>query len=543
MNFRKHVLCPYGSSCGLPAARSLLRRGSIPHTSEVAVSMRKHCSPHPTFARPAVEELKRKSVRGGVVAIGAQGVKLVLQTGTVMLLARLLSPEDFGLAGMAGTLMGFLALFKDAGLASATIQSREVTHEQLSTLFWINAAIGASLAALAIVLAPALAWFYRDPRISLVAAVFGSSFLFMGLMAQHGALITREMRFLTQAKIDLTSLTISSATGVVMALLGWRYWSFVGMGIANNIVSMICLWLAVPWVPGAPRRNSGVLPMLYFGGLSTLNSFFVYLAWNSDNILIGRYWGARALGVYGRAYQLATLPVEQWTGTLGGVALSGLSAVQHDPERLSRSFLKAYSLLLSVTVPIAITCPLFADEIILVLLGEKWMEVAPIFRLLAPTSLVFALANPLSWLVMSTGRVRRAVSMTAVMTPVVIIGILLGLPHGPLGVAVGYSAAMVLIIIPIAAWAKRGTGVTWSGLLAASKAPFLAGLLAGSVGLAAKMRFGGALAPIPMLALGLALVLGVYASALIAMGQKKLYADLLSELFSRTRPPESGKQE
>jgi PST family polysaccharide transporter len=454
----------------------------------------------------------------------------------MMLLARLLSPEDFGLAGMAATFIGFLALFKDAGLASATIQSREITHEQLSTLFWINAAIGAGLAALSIVLAPALAWFYRDPRVDCVAAGLGLSFLFTGLTAQHGALLTREMRFLTQAKIDLTALTISSGMGVAMALLGWRYWSFVAMGIANNFVGMIGLWLAVPWVPGAPRRNSGVLPLLCFGGLSTLNNFFVYLAWNSDNILIGRYWGARVLGVYGRAYQLATLPVEQWTGTLGGVAVSGLSAVQHDPERLSRSFLKAYSLLISVTIPIAITCPLFANEIIFVLLGSNWSEVVPVFRLLAPTSLVFALVNPLSWLLTSTGRVRRAVSITAVATPVVIIGILLGLSHGPVGVAIGYSAAMVLVTLPIAAWAKQGTGVTWIGLWAASKKPFLAGVLACSVGLAAKVQFGGALAPVPMLALGLASVLGMYASALVAMGQKKLYLELLFELFPRPLP-------
>ena len=500
--------------------------------------MRKHSPPRRSFARPALEDLKRKSVLGGVVAIGAQAAKLVLQTATVMLLARLLSPEDFEVAGMAATLMNFLTLFKDAGLASATVQSREINHEQLSTLFWINVAIGAGLAALAIVLAPALAWFYRDPRVFFVAAAMGLSFLFTGLMAQHGALLTREMRFLTQAKIDLTSLTISSATGVVMALFGWRYWSFVGMAIANNIVTLVGLWLAVVWIPGAPRWNSGVRPMLYFGGLSTLNSFFVYLAWNSDNILIGRYWGARALGIYGRAYQLATLPVEQWTGTLGGVALSALSAVQHDSARLSRSFLKAYSLLVSVTVPIAIICPLFADEIVLVLLGPKWSEVAPIFRLLAPTSLVFALVNPLSWLLMSTGRMRRAVAISGVATPVVIIGILLGLSHGPVGVATGYSAAMVLITLPIAAWAKHGTGVTWSGLLSVSKAPFLAGLLAGSVGLAAKVMFGGVLPSIPMLALGLALVFGVYVSLLIAMGQKKLYVDILSELFRRTRPQE-----
>ena len=162
------------------------------------------------------------------------------------------------------------------------------------------------------------------------------------------------------------------------------------------------------------------------------------------------------------------------------------------------------------------------------------MEVAPIFRLLAPTSLVFALANPLSWLVMSTGRVGRAVSITAAATPVVILGIVLGLSHGPLGVAIGYSGAMVLIIIPIAAWSKHGTGITWSGLWAASKAPLLAGLLAGSVGLIARVELGGASAPLATAALEFALVLAVYASTLLTMGQKILYVDLLSELFRRS---------
>ena len=488
-----------------------------------------------TFARPALDELKRKSVRGGAVAVGAQVAKLALQLGTVMVLARLLSPDDFGLTGMAATLTGFLGLFRDAGLGAATVQRREVTHEQLSTLFWINVAVGAGLAVFTIVIAPALARFYSEPRLFWIAVVAGTAFVFNGLIAQHGALMSREMRFATQARIDLTALAISSAVGVVMAFLGWRYWSLVAMGVVAPIVSAVGVWLAVPWVPGPPRRNCGVLSMLQFGGLVSLNSFLVFLAWNTDNILLGRFWGAQALGFYGRAYQLATLPVEQWTGTLSGVALSGLSAIQHDADRLSRSFLRAYSLLLSVTLPIAITCPLFAEEIIHILLGPKWMEVVPIFRLLAPTSLVFAMANPLSWLVTSTGRAGRAVSITAATTPVVIVGIVLGLSHGPTGVALGYSAAMVLILIPIAAWSKQGTGITWSDLWSGAKIPLLAGVLAGVVGLTTKLTFGGALPPIAVLALGVGLVFGVYAGALIAMGQKKLYLDLLIDVFRGRR--------
>ena len=472
------------------------------------------------FARPDIDDVKWKSMRGGVVALGSQGVKLILQTGTVMLLARLLSPEDFGLTGMAATLTGFLGLFRDAGLGVATVQRREVSHEQLSTLFWINSTIGICLTMLMIVLAPAVTAFYGDPRLFWIVVVSGVVFLFSGLTAQHGALITREMRFATQARIELTSLAVSSTVGVVMAVLGWRYWSLVAMSVVGGIVNAAGVLLAVPWLPGPPRRKSGVLSMLHFGGLATLNTCLVFLAWNTDNILLGRFWGPQALGLYSRAYQLATLPVEQWTGTLSGVALSSLSAVQDDPERLSRSFLRAYSLLLTVTIPIAIACPVFANETIHVLLGAKWMEVAPIFRLLSPTSLVFAIANPLNWLVLSTGRIGRAVKITAGTTPVVIIGVVLGLSHGPT-VAFGYSAAMVLIIIPIAAWSKQGAGISWLDLWTATKIPLLAGILAGIVTISWKTLFvNDAWPPIVVLLLGSGLLFGVFGCALLAMGQK-----------------------
>jgi len=489
------------------------------------------------FAHPAVDELKRKSVRGGVVAVCAQGAKLVLQTATMMLLARLLSAEDFGLLGMAVVLTGFLGIFKDAGLSAATIQRLEVTQEQISTLFWINVAVGAALATFTAVLAPVLVAFYGEPRLYWIAVVLGVAFVFSGLAAQHQALILREMRFVTLAKIEVLSLIVSSAAGVIMALLGWRYWALVSMAVVGSIVGAAGVWLANPWVPGLPRRMCGVRSMLHFGWMATCNNFVVFLAWNSHNILLGRFWGADALGLYGRAYQLATLPVHQLNAAIAGVAFPALSRIQDDPDRLARSFLRGYSLLVSLTIPITISFALFAEEIVRVVLGAKWMEAAPIFRLLAPTGLVFALANPLSLLVISTGRVRRALSMTAATTPLVIVGIVLGLSNGPKGVALGYSLAMALLVIPITAWSMHGTRITWVSLWRAIEQSLLSGLWAIAIGLIVKITLGGMLAPIPYLLVGLGLVLGGYAWVLlIAMGQKDRYADLLTQVFRGARP-------
>jgi PST family polysaccharide transporter len=495
--------------------------------------MKQPASLHIDFARPTLDELKRKSVIGAIAAVSAQGVKFVLQIATTMVLARLLSPEDFGLQGMVGVVTGFLAIFRDGGLGMATVQRLEVTHEQTSTLFWINVVVGATLAALCAALAPLLAAFYHEPRLYWVAVVSGATFIFSGLAAQHGALLQRGMRFVTQAKVDVLSLVVGSATGIVMALLGCRYWSLVGMAMVSSIVAAAVVWLAVPWVPGPPRRRSGIRSMLNFGGMATCNSFVVFLAWNAEKLLLGRFWGADALGLYGRAYQLVTLPVQQLNVAVTGVAFPALSRIQNDAERLAKSFLMGYSLLMSLTIPVTITSALFAEEIVHIALGRKWLEAAPILRLLAPVALVFAVANPLSWLVMSVGRAGRAVSISTATTPLVFVGIMLGLSHGPKGVALGYSSALTLLLIPIAAWSKHGTGVSWADLWRATKPPFLSGLLAGTAGLLVKLTLGGG-SPILCLIVGLAVVLSIYAwILLIVMGQKPIYMGVLSQLLPR----------
>jgi O-antigen/teichoic acid export membrane protein len=506
--------------------------------------MKQSGSGHDALAQPEIADLKRRSVVGGVAAVSAQGAKFVVQTATMMVLARLLSPEDFGLQGMVVVVTSFLGLFRDAGLGRATIQRLEVTHQQTSTLFWINVAFGAILAALCAALAPALVAFYHEPRLYWIAVISGATFLFNGLSAQHSALLQRSMQFVTQAKIEVLSLAGGAGTGIVMALLGCRYWSLVGMAMVNSILGAAGVLLAVPWLPGPPRRRSGIRSMLHFGGLASCNSVVVFLAWNVDNLLLGRVWGADALGLYGRAFQLVTLPVQQLNTAVTGVALPALSRIQHDTERLARSFLRGFSLLISSTIPITITCALFAEEIVRIVLGPKWMEATPIFRLLAPVALVFAVANPLSWLVMSTGRMARALSISTATTPLVIVGVVLGLSYGPKGVAFGYSLAMTLLVLPIAAWSKHGTGITWADLWRAAKPSFLSGLLAGAAGLVVKLTLAATLPTTFYLIIGLGVVLGIYAWVLlIVLRQRHVYLDLLLQLLPTLNRRQDGAVE
>jgi PST family polysaccharide transporter len=275
--------------------------------------------------------------------------------------------------------------------------------------------------------------------------------------------------------------------------------------------------------------------MLRFGGTITLNGLVVYLAYNLEKVLLGRFWGAEVLGIYGRAYQLVNIPTSNLNSAAGGVAFAALSRLQDQPERRRAYFLKGYSLVLGLTLPVTIVCSIFAEDLILVLLGPKWHGTAGVFRLLAPTILIFAMINPLAWLLFAVGMVGRSLKVALVLAPIVIAGYVTGLPYGPNGVAFGYSAMMALWVLPHSAWCVHGTGVSLRDILRILSCPFASGVAAGALILALQFFYGHLFLPLPRLALGGALFLGVYVAMLLGvMGQRALYLDLLRGFRQRS---------
>jgi len=483
---------------------------------------------------PAPAEFKGKAVRGGAATVFGQGVDMTLQVGTTIILARLLSPTDYGLQAMVLTLTNFLSLFKDAGLSAASIQRENLTHEEISTLFWINVGVGTLLAILVACLAPLLAHFYKDPRLLAITLASAPIFLFNSLSVQHNALLNRAMRFGATVKIDVFANMIGTAVAIGMAALGFGYWSLICQNISIPIAVMMGAWIAMPWFPGRPRWTPTLRSMVRFGGTVTTNGVVSYVSYNTEKVLLGRFWGAAPLGIYGRAYQLINLPMQQLMQAVGAVAFPVLSRMQNDVERLRRSYLKAHSMVVSITVPVVIGCTLFADEIVRILLGPKWMAVSLILRLLAPTIMVWALINPFSWLLKATDRVLRSLKIALFIAPVVIFGVAAGLGHGAPGVAVGYSTAMVLLAFPAVAWAKHGTGITNRDYFDCIKRPLAAGVVGGAAGWVFRSAFQNTLPAIPLLFTESAVVFSVYACLLLfVMKQKDMYIDVWTHLIQR----------
>lgn len=484
-----------------------------------------------------MKDLRQKTVRGAFAKLCAQAATLGVRLGSLVVLARLLTPEDFGLVAMVTAVTGVLNLLRDFGLSTAAVQRTTVTDDQLSTLFWINLLIGSVLTCITLASAPLIAYFYSEPRLLWIAAALAVSFLFNAAGVQHLAIVQRQMRFATLAAIEISSLVVSVAVGVGMAVRGWGYWALVGMTVSTPLAYSILAWLTAKWIPGRPRRRVGILSMMRFGGTITLNGLLVYVAYNLEKVLLGRFWGADALGIYGRAYQLVNISTDSLNSAIGQVALSALSRIKDEPDRLKSYFLKGYSLFVALTLPITITCLLFADDLILLVLGSKWSEVTPIFRLLAPTTLVYALINPFSWLLFALGLVGRSLKIALVLCPLVIAGYVAGLPFGPQGVAFAYSTVLALWVIPHLAWCVHGTNISLKDIMVVLSRPVLSVIVAGMLAWAVIASCGESLDHLSRLVLGTSVLLITYIGMLFyIMKQKAWYLGLISDLFKARAP-------
>jgi PST family polysaccharide transporter len=389
-------------------------------------------------------DLKGRSVRGGAVMLAAQVAKFVIQLASTAILARLLMPADFGIVAMVTAFTGLLWLLGDMGLAGATIQRPEITHKQISTLFWINIGFSLLISVVVASLAPVLAWFYHEPRLTMVTLVLATPFVFSGLTSQHYALLTRQMRFRAMALVQTLPQVVSAAVAIGLAMAGWHYWALVVNGIVGGAAMALVAWIASGWRPGLPSRKTGVRSMLGLGGHLTGYNLLNYLTRTADNVLIGRFLGAGPLGVYSKAYALLIFPIQQINVPIGGVVLPALSRLQRQPEQYRRYFLRAIEGVAFIGVPIIVFAFVDARFLVLTVLGPKWSGAIAIFRLLAPAALVGTICGAPEWIFISLGKAHRMLLWAVISSPIILAGFVVGLRWGGAGVAASFSMTFSL---------------------------------------------------------------------------------------------------
>ncbi|MDQ8188472.1 lipopolysaccharide biosynthesis protein [Pelagicoccus sp. SDUM812002] len=424
-------------------------------------------------------DLKGRSVRSGTVTMVSQGLRFVINMGSTMVLARLLAPEDFGLIAMTQSILVFVNIFQSMGLSVATVQREHITHEQVSTLYWINCAASTCVGILTIAIAPLVALLYGEPRLTAVTMALSVPMIISGFGSQHGALLTRQMRFGTEQVVILFAMIVSIIVAVVFAKLGHGYWALVYKEIAMTSTIVVCFWLSVRWIPGLPRKGTGVSGMLKFGAFLTGSSFVNQMARNVDNILIGAFAGPVALGLYSKAYNLLLMPIRQINMPIGRVAIPSLSRLQNEPQRFAGFYYKGVEMLVFCGMPIVTFCFVAAEDIVMVVLGEQWTDTVGIFRALAPAAILGTFSVAAGWLFHPLGRTKKELYVTLVSSTLTIAAFAIGIRWGAMGVAYAYSAACVLKTVPELSYATKDSPVSLSATLLIPFRPFLACLASG----------------------------------------------------------------
>lgn len=403
------------------------------------------------------DDLRGRAVRGGAFTLIAQVSKLGLQIGSTIVLARLLIPADFGLLGMVTIVVNFATTFKDLGLSWATVQRETITHAQVSTLFWVNTAVGILLMGIVAASGPALVWFYDEPKLLAITCALSPALLFSGLSVQHQALLRRQMRFRAIAVCEAASMALGVVSGIVLAAMGAGVWALVGLSLGTPFGLMLLLWGLCGWRPGLPSRAAGVGDLLKFGGNLTGAGMLRFIGSNIDYILIGRYCGAHALGLYNRAYRLLVLPIMQLNAPTAAVAVPALSRIQGESERYRRWFIAAIQKILFIMGPVAAVMIVCSDWVVALLLGPGWEQAGVLFRMLGFAAFLLPIWNSTGWLFVSQNRTSELLHWHIIDAIAKVASVVIGLQWGVAGVAVGVAARYYLEL-PILFWmvGRRG---------------------------------------------------------------------------------------
>jgi len=403
---------------------------------------------HATLDMP--QSLTGHAVRGGIVIGSAQLVRIGVQFLSVIVLSRLLLPEDFGLVASVTPLIGFVSMFQDLGYGQAIIQRRDITQEQTSSVFWTTAALGLSCALIAILASPAVAWFFHDRRLLPITIAASVPLLLGSLMSVPSGLLNRRLNFRGLAVSDALGAISGLACAIAAAYLGARYWSLMISSAVSSLVIVVGYWTCARWKPNRPKAQFVDKEIGRFGANLTGFTFVNYFARNLDNILIGHKAGSVSLGFYDRAYKLLYFPIQNINGPLYRVMTPLLSRVQDDRPRFREMFLRSTGQLTLFIVPAMAALVAVSHDFVIFVFGDRWAPVAPIFFYLGINGLLQPLGNATGWIFISQGRTDVMFRLGVFTSLITVASFFVGLHFGgAVGLAAAYAFVEYFVKSPI----------------------------------------------------------------------------------------------
>ncbi len=383
--------------------------------------------------------LKQRTITGvlwtGMAKTSMQGVLFIVTA----ILARLLSKEDFGIVGMAALITVAISLVNDRGLGTAIVQKKQVTTNQLSSLFWGGLGFGILLFLLSFFGSFPLSAFFANQMVQPVVVVFALDFIIGSFGIVQKSLLTREMDFKKLSIIETASVLVSGVVSIAMALMKAGVWSLVAQTLVRDVVNVVLVWRYCHWRPTFFFSASEFREMFGFSAKVLANDLAYYFVVNADVTIVGKVLGAAVLGSYSLALNLVKLPITRLSGIVSKVAFPAFSSVQDDLSRFKRGYAQSMAYISLITFPILALLGLYADEFIQVVFGGKWSDMAIPLMLLVPMAMFKSVGTLRGSVLMACGKPQIELWWNLGYLPLLAGSVYLGTRWGLIGAAAAYT--------------------------------------------------------------------------------------------------------
>lgn len=401
--------------------------------------------------------------------------------GSAMVLARVLSPSDFGVQAMVLPVSFLANNLANHNLQSAVIHRESLDSADASALFRYALRVSLVVAAVMALLAPLMARLYHEPRVTGIAILWAATIFVASFSAIQEALLKRQMLFGVVMKAQLAALILSVLVSVVAALLGMGYWSLMLQVTVMELTRVMIIWVVCPWRPSLgsepTTRDALVAVRRYWLGLSSSRA----VSWvgdQLDRVLVGSVGGALAAGLYDSAKRWASFAFQELYLSLSDVAVGSLSRVRSESGRYRVYLRNVFLPILSLSLPVMALMFVEARRVLHILLGDQWLGADGFVRMMCIASVAAAAGKLMQWVYMSLGQTDRQLRWTFVTTPLNVLAVLLGAQRGAFGVAVAVAIVNVALAVPSLWYGLRMSPVALRDCLTIFLRPLSAAMLA-----------------------------------------------------------------
>lgn len=388
--------------------------------------------------------LKKQAIKGFIWSFLQQFSTQLFTFLVQVVLARILLPAEFGLIGLLTVFIGIGTALFEGGMTSSLIRVAKIDSRDYSTVFFFNLGISLIIYIFFFFAAPYIALFYKQPILTDIARVYGLSFVFLAFGTVQNTILTREMKFKKQAIITFPPLMIGSFVGILLAFDNFGVWSLVYSMLVTNLLTSIFLWFFSDWYPQFIFDVNKFKLHFYFGYKMTLSSLLDTVFTNIYQIIIGKIYSPLTVGYYTRANSLMMLPVGNISGALNKVVFPLFAKLQDDSVALRGAYKKIMLIVLFIVTPVIILMTILAEQLVVFLFTDKWIEIVPIFQIICFSGILYPLHLYNLLILQVKGRSDLFLRLEIIKKIILVIIILVSVFYGFKAILIGSVVASII---------------------------------------------------------------------------------------------------